>query len=196
MLPDSGASLIKYCASSFSVLWAWRCSGIGTVPQFSEGEGVSPSLTGSITPAASLIGTSVNTIASRILPFVSGHRAVPAGTSKETQKARMRRFVWLLKDEQVFAIYGMVTNGAISADHDHITDLAFASVTIRTVRHQPISISVFVSAMAGENKNARHACWRCNATLLLATIAGMDVGAPIIAFIDGERPIHRASTEC
>ena len=84
----------------------------------------------------------------------------------------------------------MFGNSAIATLHYHVADLALAEVLKCAVRTESICVTVFETFLAGNDHHQRVLSGGDNATLLLASKLGMDVGAPIVNSANLKAPTH------
>src|SRR4051812_20415162 len=73
----------------------------------------------------------------------------------------------------------MIPDGAISADHLHVADLAFACVPKGSVRTRAVMVAIKVSAFTGNEQNHGSTVRGADAALSLAAYFGVDVAAAI-----------------
>lgn len=97
----------------------------------------------------------------------------------------------LSKQQQIFSVFGVLSDGLVTTQHDHIADLAFAKVFKYTVRAQAIFVSVLPAFLASHDNDQIVILWRDDASLLLASKPSVNVLAAMVCPANFKTPGHK-----
>ena len=95
----------------------------------------------------------------------------------------------LAKKEQALAVIGVGCDGFISTDHQHVANLTLAEVLEDAVRSETVAVPVLLPFRPRDCNHQRVARWCDDSSLLLTTIARVNVRSPVVSAPTLERPL-------
>ncbi|KRS11042.1 hypothetical protein XM53_18355 [Roseovarius atlanticus] len=107
---------------------------------------------------------------------------------------KSQTFFGLSEEQEILSVLGVVRHGIVAANHEHISDLAFAEILKHSIRAQRITVTVLTAFLASDDNHQVVLFGSDNAALLLAGKPSVDVLAPIVGATNLKSPCHRRTS--